>query len=229
MAEREVRVSAGPVTVEGNLVIPDGAVGIVLFAHGSGSGRHSPRNRYVAEALREAKLATLLVDLLTPEEEEADLQTRHLRFDIGLLAERLAGATDWLARNPDTRNLPVGYFGASTGAGAALVAAAERPEVVGAVVSRGGRPDLAGDALSRVAAPTLLIVGGEDRPVIGMNRQALAQMRVEKKLEIVPGATHLFEEPGTLGEVARLAADWSARHLGQAGDEKRGGTERSLR
>lgn len=214
MQEREVRVSAGPVTLEGNLGIPYDARGVVLFAHGSGSGRLSPRNRYVAQALREAGLATLLVDLLTTEEEEVDLQTRHLRFDIGLLAERLAGATDWLAQEADTRDLPVGYFGASTGVGAALVAAAEKPEAVGAIVSRGGRPDLAGEALPRVAAPTLLIVGEEDRPVIDMNRDALTQMLVEKELEIVPGATHLFEEPGKLEEVARLAAGWFARHLG---------------
>ena len=170
MEEREVRVSAGPVELEGILDTPEGAQGIVLFAHGSGSGRHSPRNRYVAEVLREAGLATLLIDLLTPEEEEVDLRTRHLRFDIGLLADRLAGATDWLAREPDAQDLRIGYFGASTGAGAALVAAAKRPEAVGAVVSRGGRPDLAGEALSRVLAPTLLIVGGEDEPVIGINR-----------------------------------------------------------
>ena len=161
MEEREIRVPAGPVTLEGNLSVPDDAQGVVLFAHGSGSGRHSPRNRYVAGALREAGLATLLIDLLTPEEEEVDLRTRHLRFDIGLLADRLAGATDWLAQDRNTQNLRVGYFGASTGAGAALVAAAERPEAVGAVVSRGGRPDLAGEVLPRVAAPTLLIVGGE--------------------------------------------------------------------
>ncbi len=185
----------------------------MLFAHGSGSGRHSPRNRYVAEALHEAGLVTLLIDLLTPEEEEVDTRTRHLRFDIGLLADRLAGATDWPAQNSDPRGLSVGYFGASTGAGAALVAAAERPEEVGAVVSRGGRPDLAGEALPRVAAPTLLIVGGEDQPVISMNRDAMAQMRAEKELEIVPGATHLFEEPGTLEEVARLAVEWFARYL----------------
>src|SRR5215217_3407445 len=214
MKEREVRVSAGLATLEGNLGIPN-ARGIVLFAHGSGSGRHSPRNRYVADVLREAGLATLLIDLLTPEEEEADLRTRHFRFDIGLLADRLADATDWLAHEPDTQDLRVGYFGASTGAGAALVAAAKRPEAVGAVVSRGGRPDLAREALSRVAAPTLLIVGGEDEPVIDMNREAFAQIRAEKKLEVVPRATHLFEEPGTLEEVARLAAGWFARYLGQ--------------
>jgi putative phosphoribosyl transferase len=214
MEEREVRVSAGAVTLEGNLDIPDDARGIVLFAHGSGSGRFSPRNRYVAEALREANLATLLIDLLTSEEEVVDLRTRHLRFDIGLLADRLAGATDWLAQEPDTQGLRVGYFGASTGAGAALVAAAGYPEAVGAVVSRGGRPDLAGEALPRVAAATLLIVGGKDEPVIAMNREAFAQIRAEKEFEVVPGATHLFEEPGKLEEVARLATEWFARHLG---------------
>jgi len=215
MMERKVRVSAGPVTLEGNLGIPDSTRGIVLFAHGSGSGRHSPRNCYVAGALREAGLATLLVDLLTPEEEEVDLRTRRLRFDIGLLADRLADATDWLAQEPDTQDLRVGYFGASTGAAAALVAAAKHPEAVSAVVSRGGRPDLAGKALSRVVAPALLIVGGEDEPVIGMNREAFEQIRAQKKLEVVPGATHLFEEPGTLEEVARIAAAWFARYLGQ--------------
>jgi dienelactone hydrolase len=220
MQEREVRVSAGPVTLEGSLGIPNSAGGVVLFAHGSGSGRHSPRNRYVAKALREAGLATLLIDLLTPEEEEVDLRTRHLRFDIGLLAERLVGATDWLAQNLSTQNLAIGYFGASTGAGAALVAAAERPEVVSAVVSRGGRPDLAGPSLSRVVAPTLLIVGGNDSPVIDMNQEALEKLHIEKKFEIVPGATHLFEEPGALEEVARLAADWFVRYLGSAGDAR---------
>ncbi len=213
MEEREVRVPAGPVVLKGSLGIPENARGIVLFAHGSGSGRHSPRNRYVARVLREAGLATVLIDLLTPEEEEVDLSTLHLRFDIGLLAERLVGTTDWLTQEPRTRDLRIGYFGASTGAGAALVAAAERPEAAGAVVSRGGRPDLAGNNLYRVQAPTLLIVGGNDVPVIGMNQEALARLRVEKKLEIVPGATHLFEEPGTLEEVARLAAGWFVRHL----------------
>ena len=211
--EHSVQVSAGLITLEGNMGVTDRARGIVLFAHGSGSGRHSPRNRYVAGALREEGLATLLIDLLTPEEEEVDLRTRHLRFNIGLLAERLVGATDWLRRSPETQHLRIGYFGASTGAGAALVAAAERPEDVGAVVSRGGRPDLAGPALPRVAAPTLLIVGGNDLPVIGMNREAMEQLRVEKRFEIVPGATHLFEEPGALEEVARLAAGWFVRHL----------------
>jgi putative phosphoribosyl transferase len=212
--ERPMRVSAGAVELEGDLGSPEDARGVVLFAHGSGSGRHSPRNRYVARALQRAGLATLLIDLLTPEEERADLRAGHLRFDIGLLAERLAGATEWLIGNPDTRELPIGYFGASTGAGAALVAAAERPREVGAIVSRGGRPDLAGDALPRVEAPTLLIVGGNDAPVIGMNEEAFARMRAEKRLEIVAGATHLFEEPGALDEVTRLAAGWFGRYLG---------------
>jgi putative phosphoribosyl transferase len=211
--ERTVRVSADTVVLEGNLTVPDNARGVVLFAHGSGSSRHSPRNRYVARALREAGLATLLIDLLTAEEEEVDLQTRHLRFDIGLLSARLGGATEWLVQNSRTRNLRVGYFGASTGAGAALIAAAEQPESISAIVSRGGRPDLAGPALPRVAAPTLLIVGGNDCSVIDMNREALEQICTEKRLEIVPGATHLFEEPGALEHVARLAAGWFVRHL----------------
>jgi putative phosphoribosyl transferase len=211
--EMTVRVPAGPVELEGALSVPDGASGVVLFAHGSGSSRHSPRNRRVAQLLRERGLATLLVDLLTSDEEEVDLRTRRLRFDVGLLAQRLSGATDWLRRNPQTRDLRVGYFGASTGAGAALMAAAERPEEVGAVVSRGGRPDLAGDTLPLVRAPTLLIVGGEDEQVIRLNEEALARLRAEKRLEIVPGAGHLFEEPGALDEVARLAAGWLARHL----------------
>lgn len=202
--EQSVRVGA----LEGNLTIPDGAHEIVLFAHGSGSSRHSPRNRFVAAELQRDGLATLLIDLLTPEEEEADLRTRRLRFDIGLLADRLVMTTDWLAQEPDTRSLKVGYFGASTGAAAALVAAAERPAYVGAVVSRGGRPDLAAAALPRVQAPTLLIVGGEDGPVIGMNEEAFRLLRIEKKLVVVPGATHLFEEPGALEKVARLASDW---------------------
>ena len=211
--ERAVEVPAGPVELAGNLSVPEEAGGVVLFAHGSGSGRHSPRNRHVARTLEEAGLATLLIDLLTPDEEEADRESGHLRFDVGLLARRLAGATHWLRQNPDTRDLPVGYFGASTGAGAALVAAAERPREVGAVVSRGGRPDLAGDALPLVEAPTLLIVGSDDETVIRMNEEALGRLRAEKRLEIVPGAGHLFEEPGTLEEVARLAADWFTRHL----------------
>ena len=216
MEEREVKVLAGPVELEGDLGVPEEAAGVVLFAHGSGSGRHSPRNRYVAGALREAGLATLMIDLLTPEEEEADLRTGHLRFDIRLLAERLAGATDWLMQDPDTQDLRIGYFGASTGAGAALVAAAKRPRGVGAIVSRGGRPDLAGDDLPLVKAPTLLIVGENDVPVIGMNQEALERLRAEKELKIVPGATHLFEERGALEEVARLAADWFAHHLNRS-------------
>ena len=214
--EQPVRVLAGPVILEGDLSLPKGARGVVLFAHGSGSSRHSPRNRLVASLLNEAKLATLLVDLLTPQEEAIDLQTAHLRFDIPLLAKRLVGATDWLARHPDTRALRFGYFGASTGAAAALVAAAERPQQIDAVVSRGGRPDLAGTALERVRASTLLIVGGNDYPVIAMNQTALARLRCEKRLVIVPGATHLFEEPGALLEVARLAREWFERHLASA-------------
>jgi putative phosphoribosyl transferase len=211
--ERLVRVAAGAVTLEGNLSLPKEAGGIVLFAHGSGSSRHSPRNRYVAWLLNQANLATLLVDLLTSYEEAIDLRTGHLRFDIGLLAQRLVAVTDWLTQYQDTRHLRIGYFGASTGAGAALVAAAERPDVVGAVVSRGGRPDLAGAALARVRAPTLLIVGGNDFQVIELNRAAFALLRSEKQLVIVPGATHLFEEPGALDEVARLAREWFERHL----------------
>src|SRR2546425_9438509 len=191
--------------------MPDGAQGVVLFAHGSGSGRHSPRNQFVARTIREAGVGTLLFDLLTKEEEAVDVQTRHLRFDIGLLAERLVDATYWL--KGDLSHLGIGFFGSSTGGGAALVAAAELGEAIGAVVSRGGRPDLAGDALPKVRCPTLLIVGGLDYPVIEMNEEALARMRCEKELKIVPGATHLFEEPGTLQEVARLAADWFGRHL----------------
>ena len=213
MEERQVRVPAGTVMLEGVLAVPDGARGVVLFAHGSGSSRKSPRNRFVARALIEGGLATLLVDLLTPEEEAIDARTRQLRFDIALLGERLVGAIDWLAQQPATRGLPVGLFGASTGGGAALVAAAARRDAVAAVVSRGGRPDLAGDALPHVRAPSLLIVGGNDEPVIGLNRRAAAQMRAPVTLEIVPGATHLFEEPGTMERVASLARDWFVRHL----------------
>lgn len=214
--ERLVRVPTGTVTLTGDLVVPEGATGIVLFAHGSGSSRLSPRNRSVARGLSARGLATLLIDLLTAEEERVDVRTAHLRFDIGLLADRLAGAKEWLAKQPQTRDLRIGYFGASTGAAAALVAAALHPEKVGAVVSRGGRPDLAGNLLPRVQAPTLLIVGGDDLPVIEMNRDAFAQLTCEKRLEIVPGASHLFEEPGTLEAVARLAGDWFLRHLAPA-------------
>jgi putative phosphoribosyl transferase len=185
----------------------------VLFAHGSGSSRFSPRNQFVARVLRKGGLATLLIDLLTSEEEKIDRRTRHLRFDINLLAGRLVGATDWLSQHPDTRDLHIGHFGASTGAAAALIAATERADVVEAIVSRGGRPDLAGPVLSQVEAPTLLIVGGNDIPVIELNQQALAQLRTEKKLEIVPGATHLFEEPGALEQVAQLARQWFQRYL----------------
>jgi dienelactone hydrolase len=211
--EREVRVKAVGVELEGSLAVPDGAQGMVLFAHGSGSSRHSPRNQYVARALRQAGLGTLLMDLLTADEETTDQYTRHLRFDIELLAMRLLGATDWLRQQPLTHDLAIGYFGASTGAGAALLAAAERSDQVRAVVSRGGRPDLAGPALIRVHAPTLLIVGGADTPVIDLNERAMELLEVEKELRVVPGATHLFEEPGALEEVARLAADWFVRHL----------------
>lgn len=212
--ERPVSVAAGSVLLEGTLAVPDGARGVVLFAHGSGSSRHSPRNRYVAEELRTGGLATLLVDLLTPSEEAVDMRTRELRFDIGLLADRLAGAIGWLAGEAATRTLRVGMFGASTGGGAALVAAAHLPDRVRAVVSRGGRPDLAGDALPNVRAPTLLIVGERDDAVIALNEQAMARMTAEVQLEIVPNATHLFEEPGALQAVARLATSWFVRHLG---------------
>ena len=208
-----VAINAGTVILEGNLAIPARAKGIVAFAHGSGSSRHSPRNRYVAERLQQADVATLLFDLLTSEEEEAERWTRHLRFNIDLLAERLIGATDWLMEYPDTAGLNVGYFGASTGSAAALVAAAARPQVVRAVVSRGGRPDLAKSALPSVSAPTLLIVGGNDGPVIDMNREAVSYLNVETQLTIVPGATHLFEEPGALGQVARHASQWFQRFL----------------
>ncbi len=210
---RTVKVPAGSVMLEGNLSLPRDARGIVLFAHGSGSSRHSPRNRYVAQLLNDEKLATLLVDLLTPDEEAVDLRTTQIRFDIDLLAERLVGVTDWLTEHPATRHLRVGYFGASTGAAAALVAAASRPKIVGAIVSRGGRPDLAGPTLRYVRAPTLLVVGGNDLQVIDLNRWAFAQLRCEKQLAIVTGATHLFEEPGALDEVARLAREWFVRYL----------------
>ena len=215
--EHPLRIPLGAVTIDADLTLPEHAAGLVLFAHGSGSSRFSPRNRHVARQLNEAGLATVLADLLTPAEEAVDERTRQLRFDIGMLGERLVGVTDWLGRQPPTTPLPVGYFGASTGAGAALVAAAQRPDAVRAVVSRGGRPDLADEALPEVRAPTLLIVGGNDVPVIGMNRQALARLSCEKQLVIVPGATHLFEEPGTLDAVATLARDWFLRHLAYRG------------
>jgi putative phosphoribosyl transferase len=214
--ERTVAVATDRVILEGNLVIPAEAGGVVLFAHGSGSGRHSPRNRYVAQVLQEGGFATLLIDLLTEEEEAIDLRTRQLRFDIPLLARRLTGAIDWLRNSDATHTLPIGLFGASTGAAAALIAAAARQQEVRAVVSRGGRPDLAGTALPVVAAPTLLIVGGDDKVVIDLNETALAHLRCDKRLLIVPGATHLFEEPGTLEQVAAHACDWFARYLPSA-------------
>ena len=211
--ERHVSIPFGLIRLEGSLVVPKDSRAAVMFAHGSGSSRHSPRNRYVARVLNDGNLATLLVDLLTPDEEAVDAQTAQLRFDIGLLAERVVMATDWLLRYPETRNFSIGYFGASTGAAAALVAAAKCPDVVGAVVSRGGRPDLAGAALDHVRTPTLLIVGGNDLQVIELNRQALTQLHAEKELIIVRGATHLFVEPGTLDEVARLAREWLQQYL----------------
>lgn len=208
-----VLVSADSVKLHGDLTIPENAQGIVLFAHGSGSSRHSPRNKYVAQVLQKNGLATLLIDLLTEEEEKIDDYTAHLRFDIDLLAKRLSSATNWLIKNPDIKNLSVGYFGASTGAAAALVASVDHQDVIKAIVSRGGRPDLAGSSLPNVKAPTLLIVGGDDVPVIGMNEDAMRLLKIEKKLVIIPGATHLFEEPGTLEEVARFAANWFVSHL----------------
>lgn len=211
-SHQEVSIPVGGAPLEADVVLPSRARGTVLFAHGSGSGRHSPRNRYVADVLNRAGLATVLVDLLTVEEERHDLASGHLRFDIDLLADRLVRLVEWLKHQPATAGA-VGLFGASTGAGAALVAAAARRGTVAAVVSRGGRPDLAGDALPRVAAPTLLIVGGNDTPVIELNRRALEQLHVDKRLEIVEGATHLFEEPGALEQVAELARDWFVEHL----------------
>jgi len=213
----EVEIQAGHAVLSGNLTIPKNAVALVLFAHGSGSSRHSPRNQFVARTLNDAGLGTLLFDLLAQEEEALDMRTREHRFNIGLLAERLVHATKWAKPQERTRDLRIGYFGSSTGAAAALVAAAETPQDVGAVVSRGGRPDLAGDALPKVQAPTLLIVGGNDDIVIELNEQAHDQMHCEVKLEIVPGATHLFEEPGALEKVAKLASDWFVNHIGVDG------------
>ena len=209
-----VRIAAAGATIDGELVLPEAPLGVVLFAHGSGSSRHSPRNRFVAERLQSVGLATLLIDLLTPEED----RDYERRFDIALLAERLEASARWLAREQRTRALPLGLFGASTGAAAALQLAASLPEAVAAVVSRGGRPDLAGTAaLGAVRAPVLLIVGGDDDVVIDLDEAALAQMRCPAQIEIVPGATHLFEEPGTLERVADLAADWLRRQLGAPG------------
>jgi putative phosphoribosyl transferase len=212
--EKEVTIPVGKATINGNLIVPQGAKGIVLFAHGSGSGRFSPRNTRVAREINEAGIATLLIDLLTEEEEQIDEFTGEFRFNIVLLAQRLVHATEWVKENPDTKTLVIGYFGASTGAAAALIAAAKLPEQVKAVVSRGGRPDLAGEHLPNVKAPTLLIVGGDDTEVLELNRQASQQMTAEKKTAVVPGATHLFEEHGKLEEVAKLAIGWFSKHLG---------------
>ncbi len=210
---QKVHIPSGEVILEGELQIPGAAKGIVLFAHGSGSSRFSPRNQYVARVIREAGIGTLLFDLLTREEEAIDLRTRHLRFDICLLARRLVDASNWIAEKSETRHLRAGYFGSSTGGGAALVAASEIGDEIGAVVSRGGRPDMAGEALTRVVSPTLLIVGGLDQVVIQLNEEAYRKLRCKKELKIVPGATHLFEEPGKLEEVARLAAEWFRHYL----------------
>ena len=208
-----VRINVGPVAIEGDLRLPDKAAGLVIFAHGSGSSRFSRRNRYVAGVLEAAGFGTLLLDLLTPDEESVDERTGEYRFDVDLLGRRVVGATEWAQARPELQHLPVGLFGASTGAAAALIAAAARPQIVRAVISRGGRPDLAGDALPHVQAPTLLIVGGNDGPVIELNREAMRRMRAPVELVIVPGATHLFGEPGTLEQVAKLAADWCRRYL----------------
>jgi len=210
----DVQIQAGGAVLSGNLTIPEGAAALVLFAHGSGSSRHSPRNQFVARTLNDAGLATLLFDLLTQHEEAIDMRTGEHRFNIGLLAERLVHATKWTKQQEQTRDLRIGYFGSSTGGAAALVAASEIPKDVEAIVSRGGRPDLAGDALPKVQAPTLLIVGGNDDIVIELNEMARDRMRCEVKLEIVPGATHLFEEPGALEKVAKLASDWFINHIG---------------
>jgi len=208
-----IQIPAGRAVLSGNLTIPENAAALVLFAHGSGSSRHSPRNQFVARTLNRSGLGTLLFDLLTPEEEALDLYTCEHRFNIGLLAERLVQATNWATQQEQTRDLRIGYFGSSTGGAAALVAAAQLSQGIGAVVSRGGRPDLAGDALPKVHAPTLLIVGGNDDIVIELNEMARDQMRCEAKLVIVPGATHLFEEQGALEQVAKFASDWFVLHL----------------
>jgi putative phosphoribosyl transferase len=211
--ESVLKIPVGNVEVEGNMFLPEQAQGLVVFAHGSGSSRFSPRNQYVAKEINKANIGTLLFDLLTPGEEEEDELTGEYRFDIALLAQRLIGVTQWLKNDPSTQNYKLGYFGASTGAAAALIAAAKLPEAVSVVVSRGGRPDLAGEYLSQVQAPTLLLVGGWDDEVIELNKQAQQQMTNENKLVVIPSATHLFEEPGKLEEVARFATDWFQRFL----------------
>ena len=218
----EVKIPAGRAVLSGSFIAPEGAKAVVLFVHGSGSSRHSPRNQLVARALERRDLATVLIDLLTEQEGAIDERTAEFRFDITLLASRLIAIVEWLGRLTGTAALPIGLFGASTGGGASLIAAADRPRVIAAVVSRGGRPDLAGAALPRVIAPTLLIVGGWDSAVIQMNRDAMRQMRAEVKLEIVPGASHLFEEPGALDRVAALAGDWFTRYLPAAPATRRG-------
>ena len=219
--ECPVKLWVGKTLLEGSVCVPAGATSLVMFAHGSGSSRYSPRDRYVAGVLRDAGLATLLFDLLTEQEEAVDSRTGRLRFDIRLLADRMVGATDWARQNDVTRDMNIGYFGASTGAAAALVAAAERPDAVSAIVSRGGRPDLAGPALPYVKAPTLLIVGGRDYDVLVMNRKALERLPGPKELVVVPGATHLFEEPGALEQAASVARDWFTEHLGRRSGKPR--------
>ncbi len=221
MESDEITIPAKGAKLSGELHLPRGAAGLVLFAHGSGSSRHSPRNQAVARTLRDAGLGTLLFDLLTPDEEQSEAQTGQLRFNIPFLANRLEAATRWVLDQATTRDIVAGYFGSSTGAAAALVAAAQLRRLVGAVVSRGGRPDLAGDALERVSAPTLLIVGGEDKPVIPLNEQAYERLQCERALRIVSGATHLFEEPGKLEIVARMAAEWFADRLPNAASAER--------
>ena len=215
-----VQIKLDAVMLEADLHVPDRAAGLVIFAHGSGSSRFSRRNRAVAGVLEDAGFATLLLDLLTPDEESVDERTREYRFDIDLLGRRVVGATDWAQARPDLQPLPIALFGASTGAAAALIAAAARPDITRAVISRGGRPDLAHEALSNVQAPTLLIVGGDDEPVIEMNREAMRRMLAPVELEIVPGATHLFEEPGALQQVAKLAAEWCRQHLKKGVDSR---------
>ena len=211
--QTEMKIPLGNVVVEGTLTLPPGTRGVVLFAHGSGSSRFSPRNQYVAKEFNKATIGTLLFDLLTQEEEETDMVTAEYRFNIPLLAKRLVGVTEWLRNDTQTKKLAFGYFGASTGAAAALIAAAKLPNEIAAVVSRGGRPDLAGEYLPNVVAPTLLLVGGLDTEVIELNQEAMDQMTAEKKLTIIPGATHLFEEPGTLEQVAKFSKDWFLRYL----------------
>lgn len=211
--KEELEIPFGALTLRGDLLVPEEATGLVIFAHGSGSGRLSPRNQFVAEVIRRRRIGTLLFDLLTEDEEAIDIHTRHLRFDIDLLAQRLVAVTNWIGEQQDTENLPIGYFGASTGAGAALVAAAEIGSNIKAIVSRGGRPDLAGDALERVESPVLLVIGGNDEPVIAMNEEAYSNLHSPKEIKIVPGASHLFEEAGTLESAAQLATDWFERYL----------------